>query len=74
MGTILTVRVQSEVIKSGFMTINESDFDKKIHKLFKETIVQEPVVEVEEVKSEKKLGLEKKELTIQRSKKMKGVK
>ena len=74
MGTILTVRVQSEVIKSGFMTINESDFDKKIHKLFKETIVQEPVVEVEEVKSEKKLGLEKKELTIQRSKKTKGVK
>ena len=43
-----TVRVES---KGGFTTINESDFDEKVHKIFKEKpVVKEPTVK--ELKAE----------------------
>jgi len=68
MGTLPTVRVQAET-KSGFMTINESDFDKRVHKLYKEPEVKEP-----EVREEKELEVVVKEPVIVRSKKVKEVK
>lgn len=43
MGTLPTMRVQAET-KSGFMTINESDFDKRVHKLYKEPEEKKPEV------------------------------
>jgi len=68
MGALPTVRVQAET-KSGFMTINESDFDKRVHKLYKEPEVKEP-----EVREEKELEVVVKEPVIVRSKKVKEVK
>lgn len=35
MGVLPTVKIQAEN-SSGFVVINESDFDSKVHKLFKE--------------------------------------
>jgi hypothetical protein len=81
MGTLPTVKVQAET-KSGFMSINESDFDKRVHKLYKEPeekkpeVIQGPEVKPE-VKEEKELESEKKpekEPAITRSKKVKEVK
>ena len=73
MGTLPTVRVQAET-KSGFMTINESDFDRRTQKLYEEPVIKEPeVVEepvVEEV-VEQKPEVEA-EPVITRSKKAKG--
>jgi hypothetical protein len=76
MGTVPTVRIQSEDSESGFVVINESDFDGRTQKLYKEPEEKKPEVKPE-VKEEKELESEKKpekEPAITRSKKVKEVK
>ena len=74
MGTLPTVRVQAET-KSGFMTINESDFDKRVHKLYKEPEIKEPeVIKEPEGKEPEPEKEPEKEPVIVRSKKVKEVK
>ena len=36
MAILPTVKVKTDETDSGFMIINETDFDRKIHKVFKE--------------------------------------
>ena len=75
-GAIPTVRIQVNT-KSGFVVINESDFDKRIQKLYKESEIKEPVVIVEPVVEEvveQEPEVEEKEPAITRLKKVKGVK
>ena len=38
MAILPTVKVKTDETDSGFMIINETDFDRKIHKVFKEKV------------------------------------
>ena len=76
MGAIPTVRIQVNT-KFRFVVINESDFDKRIQKLYKESEIKEPVVIVEPVVEEvveQEPEVEEKEPAITRLKKVKEVK
>jgi hypothetical protein len=47
-----TVRVKSDATESGFMIINESDFDSEIHELFVESEEEKPRIKKVKVLSE----------------------
>jgi len=48
MGAIPTIKIQSGFTESGFMVINESDFDKRTQKLYKEPEATPEIKEKEE--------------------------